>query len=210
MSSQIAIGNIIRNLLLDSQIDGTMTTIDLSDWQMERAAWFKGLLEVGLEKVFQQSNLTEDEIRAISDQLIEWSKEPNSAIIVQGDVRYDTECQICIGPLVDEKLIKCGHVFCIACIDEWFKCNYTCPVCRCPVTTPSVLTDLDLADAADQINAAGIAYFGRDLLLTATHSRSIQERCIWFHWLQYTAVSYTGQDLIWLRLQKAFWAFLLE
>ena len=64
------------------------------------------------------------------------------------------------------------------------------------------MADLDFSAAGQQIEAASLEYFGRHLL----SSESVKDRFIWFQWLHYTAIAYTGQDLLWLRLIDAYLA----
>ncbi|OAV86768.1 hypothetical protein PTTG_29738 [Puccinia triticina 1-1 BBBD Race 1] len=46
------------------------------------------------------------------------------------------ECAVCFDELSGKKpeeiktLSKCGHSFCTACINNWFKLKSTCPICR--------------------------------------------------------------------------------
>jgi len=67
---------------------------------------------------------------------------------------------------------------------------------------PPVLADLDFSAAGQQIEATSLEYFGRNLL----SSESVKDKFIWFQWLHYTAIAYTSQDLLWLRLKDAFLA----
>jgi len=41
------------------------------------------------------------------------------------------QCSICYNNLNDNiSKISCGHEFHLHCIDEWYKINITCPLCR--------------------------------------------------------------------------------
>ena len=40
------------------------------------------------------------------------------------------ECSICMTSKTDKSVTKCGHVFCISCIDKWTRDHHTCPICR--------------------------------------------------------------------------------
>ncbi|XP_060174852.1 uncharacterized protein LOC132605685 [Lycium barbarum] len=39
-------------------------------------------------------------------------------------------CPVCMGPLVDERSTKCGHIFCKACIKASIAAQGKCPTCR--------------------------------------------------------------------------------
>ena len=43
-------------------------------------------------------------------------------------------CSICFNVLLDKTktLKKCGHEFHSMCIEKWFECKNTCPICRNP------------------------------------------------------------------------------
>ncbi len=50
---------------------------------------------------------------------------PSSSAIKQLD------CSICLENLQDPvTLVVCDHYFCFDCIKEWFKMNYSCPMCK--------------------------------------------------------------------------------
>ncbi|KAM3204212.1 hypothetical protein P3L10_027621 [Capsicum annuum] len=44
------------------------------------------------------------------------------------------ECSICLSTIEDGELVRilpnCKHSFHVGCIDKWFDCHSTCPVCR--------------------------------------------------------------------------------
>ncbi|CAN4087262.1 unnamed protein product [Withania somnifera] len=44
------------------------------------------------------------------------------------------ECSICLSTIEDGELVRilpnCNHNFHVECIDKWFNCNLTCPICR--------------------------------------------------------------------------------
>lgn len=49
----------------------------------------------------------------------------------------NTNCSICLDQILDPKLLKCGHSFCLECIAHWRdlkKLDAACPTCRrgCP------------------------------------------------------------------------------
>ncbi|KAJ7539833.1 hypothetical protein O6H91_11G110900 [Diphasiastrum complanatum] len=45
-----------------------------------------------------------------------------------------TECMICLNEFTEGEMIRilpnCGHIFHVQCIDLWFVCHTSCPVCR--------------------------------------------------------------------------------
>jgi len=48
----------------------------------------------------------------------------------------DTECAICVGDLVDARILPCVHTFCFKCIEQWSQKEkntggkVSCPICR--------------------------------------------------------------------------------
>lgn len=43
------------------------------------------------------------------------------------------QCAICQEPMSKPIRLQCGHIFCEACIAEWFERERTCPMCRAAV-----------------------------------------------------------------------------
>jgi len=45
---------------------------------------------------------------------------------------YSDMCSICMDnkDSIDSVSLDCSHIFCLACIKEWFYKNNTCPLCR--------------------------------------------------------------------------------
>nr|QFG73879.1 MAG: ring finger domain protein [Megaviridae environmental sample] len=42
-----------------------------------------------------------------------------------------TECPICFNIIKTHvRELECNHVFCVDCIDEWFKKSLLCPICK--------------------------------------------------------------------------------
>lgn len=39
-------------------------------------------------------------------------------------------CAICLGRIHRGAIVKCGHIFCAACIGAWLKQHHTCPMCK--------------------------------------------------------------------------------
>ena len=140
MNSLEKIGNIIRNVLLfASEFDPVS---GLSEAQLQRTAFVKYILELGLEQAFSQPSLTDGQQQEISQLLEEWSLPiPIKDIVTTSEETYDTNnCPICIGPQQNKLRIACGHVFCSPCIDEWLKKNNTCPVCQALVQLDTAMT----------------------------------------------------------------------
>ena len=52
--------------------------------------------------------------------------------IIKSLLRNKTECAICLCIIKLDKLytLKCKHIFHKSCINKWFKCANTCPICR--------------------------------------------------------------------------------
>lgn len=42
----------------------------------------------------------------------------------------DRSCSVCMDELTRPIKLSCGHVFCEACIAQWFEKEDTCPLCR--------------------------------------------------------------------------------
>lgn len=61
----------------------------------------------------------------------------------------DWICAICLENLKEVESMRrihvCNHVFCASCIEQWFKENKICPVCKTEVqaSTSSTLDDVD-------------------------------------------------------------------
>jgi len=118
MNSSEKTGNIIRNVLLfASEFDPVS---GLSEEQIQRTAFVKYILELGLEQAFSQPSLTDGQQQEIAQLLEEWSLAMPKDIVTTSEETYDTNnCPICIGPQHNKLRIACGHVFCSPCIDEW-------------------------------------------------------------------------------------------
>ena len=64
----------------------------------------------------------QDEVRVIP-------KLPNAIPILE-----KTECPICFDNIKGKCYeLKCGHVFCCSCIENWSKKQSTCPICKRPI-----------------------------------------------------------------------------
>ncbi|PHU04054.1 putative dolichyl-diphosphooligosaccharide--protein glycosyltransferase subunit 3 [Capsicum chinense] len=48
--------------------------------------------------------------------------------------QHTIECSICLSTIEDGELVRilpnCMHIFHVECIDKWFDCHSTCPICR--------------------------------------------------------------------------------
>lgn len=53
------------------------------------------------------------------------------------DIMKNTECAVCLGEFEEDEQLKFlpyySHSFHISCIDKWFQCHSTCPMCRSEV-----------------------------------------------------------------------------
>lgn len=62
------------------------------------------------------------------------------------DSTKDECCPICLDDISKKpyarRLIKCKHTYCGECIEEWFKQNHNCPVCKEEVNIEDV-NDVD-------------------------------------------------------------------
>jgi hypothetical protein len=48
----------------------------------------------------------------------------------------DETCAICLNKMTLEQTeLNCGHLFCNACVGEWYAVNRTCALCRAPTTS---------------------------------------------------------------------------
>ncbi len=45
------------------------------------------------------------------------------------ELEEETECSICYEKFTKMNNLKCKHMFCYDCLDEWLKENKKCPVC---------------------------------------------------------------------------------
>ncbi|VVC24143.1 Zinc finger, RING-type,Zinc finger, RING/FYVE/PHD-type,Zinc finger, RING-type, conserved site [Cinara cedri] len=39
-------------------------------------------------------------------------------------------CSICLELLKKPSKLECDHMFCSNCLEDWLRCNRTCPMCR--------------------------------------------------------------------------------
>ena len=50
------------------------------------------------------------------------------------DSEKDESCPICLDDISKKqyarRLVKCKHIYCGECIEEWLKKNHNCPVCK--------------------------------------------------------------------------------
>ena len=53
----------------------------------------------------------------------------------EGQIYDDGECAICMDEHNDRSTLPCGHVFCLTCLQEWYKITHSCPTCRHPFQT---------------------------------------------------------------------------
>lgn len=60
------------------------------------------------------------------------STEPKYGKYVTTEVAIEggNTCSICMGEFVNPIQLECNHIFCDACISEWFQKERTCPICR--------------------------------------------------------------------------------
>lgn len=52
-------------------------------------------------------------------------------------------CKVCTSWLEDPVCLKCGHVLCRECAQQWFKTSETCPTCRVKIPRRAVETRAD-------------------------------------------------------------------
>jgi len=45
------------------------------------------------------------------------------------------QCPICSHSITTAGVLRCGHVFCFACITDWLHRDYSCPLCRKMIVT---------------------------------------------------------------------------
>jgi E3 ubiquitin-protein ligase RNF5 len=49
-------------------------------------------------------------------------------------------CNICLDPVTDPVVTRCGHLYCWSCLFRWLSTNHTtCPVCKAGVTRENVI-----------------------------------------------------------------------
>ena len=55
-----------------------------------------------------------------------------SRILQHSEMREDEECAVCQahGPAQPWRVLHCRHAYHQSCIDEWFRINVHCPICR--------------------------------------------------------------------------------
>ncbi|QCD76827.1 E3 ubiquitin-protein ligase ATL41-like [Vigna unguiculata] len=69
----------------------------------------------------------------------------------QGEV---IECSVCLATVTKDAIIRvlpnCKHIFHVDCVDKWFNCNSTCPICR-TVVDPKVAPEEEDGDLGTRI-----------------------------------------------------------
>lgn len=53
-----------------------------------------------------------------------------SPVLQDAVITGDEECVICMCEIRDPVSVKCGHVFCRACVKAWLQKHRTCPMCN--------------------------------------------------------------------------------
>lgn len=66
---------------------------------------------------------------AFENKFIEYQSDNSSEIVLNGE-----DCSICLEKIEIAHKTECGHIFCKSCIEEWYKRNSTCPLCRKKIT----------------------------------------------------------------------------
>jgi hypothetical protein len=54
-------------------------------------------------------------------------------------VGLDEECSVCLGASPPDTKLRCGHIFCRGCIEQWVHARHSCPLCRAPSQTPEFI-----------------------------------------------------------------------
>ncbi len=49
------------------------------------------------------------------------------------------ECVICLERLDSAIILSCNHIYHRSCIEQLFKYNNSCPLCRCPILSVSLI-----------------------------------------------------------------------
>jgi len=62
--------------------------------------------------------------------MIRKDSEYGSYVSSQETLESGNECVICRDAYVTPIKLECNHIFCEDCIEEWFKREKTCPICR--------------------------------------------------------------------------------
>ena len=69
-------------------------------------------------------------------------------------------CAICLEDLdADAARLPCGHQFNQACLDRWLADSRTCPVCRCSVSQPQVVVDIELVERVHHQQSFVVRWF---------------------------------------------------
>ncbi|CAD8125090.1 unnamed protein product [Paramecium sonneborni] len=78
-----------------------------------------------------------------------------SSILMSDPSKEDGICQICFEKKID-KLLPCGHSYCLNCIDGWFKLKEqnSCPMCRAQLTKQKIQNEsFDVPNEAELIDS---------------------------------------------------------
>ena len=80
-------------------------------------------------------------------------------------------CSVCLEPFQRPKLLRCGHTFCLECLEQLYDHTsaITCPLCKQKTLKPAT----GLADLTDDFRVSQI----RDGLRVATQLAAPQEKC---------------------------------
>ena len=100
-----------------------------------------------------------ERIRYITDELDKLQRKPIKDNIVNNFKKIKTkkECCICLTCDSDSEsyILPCKHVLHVECLNDWFKYNHTCPICR------KDFNEMDnICGCNDDSEGGGAAYVG--------------------------------------------------
>ncbi|CAF1338385.1 unnamed protein product [Adineta steineri] len=72
--------------------------------------------------------------------------------INEDKINYDLKCVICLQPLQTPVSLRCRHVFCLICIQNWIERQRSCPICRLSYEINCVLKELTHGRIYNQLN----------------------------------------------------------
>ncbi|CAF1278748.1 unnamed protein product [Adineta steineri] len=72
--------------------------------------------------------------------------------INEDQINYDLKCVICLQPLQTPVSLRCRHIFCLICIQNWIERQRSCPICRLSCEINCVLKELTHGRIYNQLN----------------------------------------------------------
>ena len=69
-------------------------------------------------------------VKEENSEVIEIPFEEFKNSIIKKLENNEEKCVICVNPLINKRVLECGHEFCIKCTNKWKNIKNNCPICR--------------------------------------------------------------------------------